>query len=122
MATILVIDDIQEIRENIKEYLEIKGHNVLTAANGEEGIARAATKQIDLVLCDVKMPKKDGFTVLQTFKENPILATVPFIFLSASAQKEDVMRGTASTADGYLTKPFTFNQLDILLQRHLNPL
>ncbi len=87
MATILVIDDIQEIRENIKEYLEIKGHNVLTAANGEEGIARAATKQIDLVLCDVKMPKKDGFTVLQTFKEKPILATVPFIFLSASAQK-----------------------------------
>jgi CheY-like chemotaxis protein len=116
MATVLIIDDVEEIRENLLEYLELKGFKVDTAQNGEEGIALLKKKPFDLVLCDVKMPKVNGFEVLTHLRAVPETQKVPFVFLSASAQKEEIEKGLLSAADAYLTKPFSFTDLDLIIK------
>jgi CRP-like cAMP-binding protein/ActR/RegA family two-component response regulator len=106
MKTILLIEDDPFIRDNTAEILGLAGYAVQPAENGRVGIALALATKPDLVLCDIMMPVLDGYGVLAIFTQNPQLAGVPFIFLTAKTELTDLRRGMELGADDYLTKPF----------------
>jgi DNA-binding response OmpR family regulator/anti-sigma regulatory factor (Ser/Thr protein kinase) len=108
---ILVIEDEQNIRENIQEILEAKGFNVRTAANGKQGVLEAIDFRPYVIVCDVMMPKMDGFKVLEYVRKTAMIQNTPFIFLTAKIDKQDVRQGMDLGADDYLTKPFTAKEL-----------
>jgi CRP-like cAMP-binding protein/ActR/RegA family two-component response regulator len=111
MKTILLIEDNDFIRENTAEILELTGYTVHTAADGQAGVTQALAERPDLVLCDIMMPVLDGYGVLHIFNQNPRLAGVPFIFLTAKTERADLRRGMELGADDYLTKPFEKSDL-----------
>lgn len=111
MKTVLVIEDNLEIRENTAEILELAGFQVITAENGTEGLSIASSKNPDLVLCDIMMPGIDGYQVIKEIRENPITARIPFIYVTASAEKADVKIAMDLGADGYVRKPFDIADL-----------
>ena len=84
---------------------------MLTAENGQLGVAQALAQKPDLVVCDIMMPVLDGYGVLQIFNQNAQLAGVPFIFLTAKTERTDLRRGMELGADDYLTKPFDNTEL-----------
>ncbi len=104
--TILLIEDNPEMRENTSEILALADYNVLTASNGKEGVNMARQEVPDLIICDVMMPELDGFGVLRMLGKHPETAAIPFIFLTAKAEKSDFRKGMSLGADDYLTKPF----------------
>src|SRR5690554_6939715 len=106
MTTILIIEDNFEVRENTAEILELSDYNVLTATNGKEGVALAKSKLPDLIICDIMMPELDGYGVLHILNKDPKTIGIPFIFLTAKAEKDDFRKGMNLGADDYLTKPF----------------
>lgn len=105
-STILLIEDNQEMSENIVSILELANYNVLAAPNGRIGVEIAQRKIPDLILCDVMMPELDGYGVLHILNKNPETAGIPFIFLTAKADKSDFREGMNLGADDYITKPF----------------
>jgi len=107
MTTILVIEDEEPIRENLVTLLEAEGYEVISAANGRVGVQLARQHLPDLILCDILMPELDGYGVYRELRQDPVTATIPFIFLTARANLTDVRAGMALGADDYLTKPFT---------------
>ena len=120
MKTILLIEDDVIIRENTAELLEMAGFAVLTAENGQLGVAQALATKPDLVVCDIMMPVLDGYGVLQIFNQNAQLAGVPFIFLTAKTERVDLRRGMELGADDYLTKPFEKGELLSAITGRLN--
>lgn len=120
MATVLVIEDEAPLRANLVRILSAEGHQVLTAADGDEGIRRAREGKPDLVICDVLMPRLDGYGVLASLRSQPETATTPFVFLTASADKEDLERGLKSGANDYVTKPFKIADLLAAIARQLH--
>jgi DNA-binding NtrC family response regulator len=104
---LLVIEDDLRVRSNILDLLEAEGYQGIGAENGERGVELAVQHLPDLVICDVSMPGIDGFQVYEILRERPATAVIPFIFLSARADRADVRRGMALGADDYVTKPFT---------------
>jgi signal transduction histidine kinase len=111
MKTILVIEDEPTIREIITEFLEDVDFKVISAENGARGLELAMTHSPDLILCDIMMPELDGYGVLTQLRSQPQMATVPFVFLSAKADKPDMRQGMELGADDYVTKPFTRAEL-----------
>lgn len=111
MKTILVIEDDTAVRENTTEILELSGYSVLTAANGKLGIEKAFKTQPDLVVCDIMMPKTDGYGVLEALGENETTRSIPFVFLSAKTEHKEIRKGMDLGADDYLTKPFEESDL-----------
>jgi CRP-like cAMP-binding protein/CheY-like chemotaxis protein len=106
MKKILVIEDNLDVRENLAEILALRGYDVLTAENGKQGVAIAKETLPDLILCDIMMPELDGYGVLHILSHTASTADIPFIFLTAKAEKEDFRRGMSLGADDYITKPF----------------
>jgi DNA-binding NtrC family response regulator len=111
MNTVLVIEDDALVRGNILDLLEAEGYRGIGAADGERGVELAVQHLPELVICDVAMPGIDGFEVYELLCAQPATAVIPFIFLSARADRADVRRGMALGADDYLTKPFTRTEL-----------
>jgi DNA-binding response OmpR family regulator len=103
---VLIIEDNDDIRESITEILELANFEILTAENGKLGVELASQHLPDLILCDIMMPELDGYGVLYLLGKNPETATIPFIFLTAKAERTDMRRGMEMGADDYLTKPF----------------
>ena len=103
---VLVIEDNTDIRENIAEILELAGYTVETAADGRAGVDLALKNAPDIILCDIMMPELDGYGVLYLLNKNPETKAVPFIFLTAKAERVDLRKGMEMGADDYLTKPF----------------
>jgi signal transduction histidine kinase len=108
---VLVIEDIETIRENILETLKAENFEPIEAENGVEGISLAKQHLPDLILCDVMMPEIDGYGVLQALQQDPTTATIPFIFLTALADRDRIRKGMELGADDYLTKPFEVQEL-----------
>lgn len=106
MKNILIIEDEELIRESIAEYLTVEGYTCITASDGIDGVQKAKEHKPDLILCDVNMPGLDGHQVLQDLRAESRTSTIPFIFLSAMVQKNDLRKGMILGADDYLTKPF----------------
>jgi CheY-like chemotaxis protein len=121
MATLLVIEDEVPLRANLVRILSAEGYRVIAAADGDEGIRRVREGRPDLVICDILMPLVDGFGVLASLRLQPETAGIPFIFLTASADKEDLARGLRSGANDYVTKPFKIADLLAAVRRRLPP-
>ena len=111
MKTILLIEDDTDMRENTAEILELANYHVIKAENGKRGVELARRSAPDLVLCDIMMPELDGYGVLHLLGRDPATAEVPFIFLSAKAERSDMRKGMELGADDYLTKPFEESEL-----------
>lgn len=121
MATLLVIEDEAPLRANLVRILRAEGYQVIAAADGDEGIRRVRESRPDLVICDILMPRVDGFGVLASLRSQPETAALPFIFLTASADKENLARGLRSGANEYVTKPFKIADLLAAVRRRLPP-
>ncbi|MGB3208405.1 MAG: EAL domain-containing response regulator [Crinalium sp.] len=111
MNKILVIEDEELVRENILELLDAEGFDTINAPNGTIGVELAQKQKPDLIICDVMMPDIDGYGVLNTLRKNLETATIPFIFLTAKADKSDFRQGMNLGADDYLTKPYEPDEL-----------
>ncbi len=120
MKSILIIEDNNDIRENIAEILELAGYETHTAENGKIGVETAERVVPDLILCDVMMPVLDGYGVLSIVNKKPVLADIPFIFLTAKSGKEDFRYGMNLGADDYITKPFETNELLSVIELRLS--
>jgi CRP/FNR family cyclic AMP-dependent transcriptional regulator len=107
MTQLLLIEDNFEIRENTKEILELAGYKVSAAENGKVGVELAIKEKPDLIICDIMMPVLDGYGVLHLLNRNEELKSVPFIFLTAKAERSDFRKGMEMGADDYITKPFS---------------
>ena len=119
MRTVLVIEDEAPLRANLARILTAEGFRVVAAADGNEGMRQLETARPDLVVCDVLMPGLDGYGVLAALRARPETAEVPFIFLTASADKDDLARGLQSGANAYVTKPFRIADLMAAVRRLL---
>jgi len=117
--SILVIEDNTEVRENLEEILELYGYRVVTAEDGTDGVEKALSDPPDLILCDVMMPRLDGFGVLNILSKKSATAGVPFVFLTAKAEKSDFRRGMNLGADDYVTKPFYKDELLSVIETRL---
>jgi two-component system, OmpR family, alkaline phosphatase synthesis response regulator PhoP len=106
MTLILVIEDEEQIRLNIQEILALGEFSVITAADGVQGKNLAKIKSPDLIICDIMMPGMDGFDVLKVLRNDPTTANIPFIFLTAKSERDDLRQGMNLGADDYITKPF----------------
>jgi DNA-binding NarL/FixJ family response regulator len=105
MIRILVIEDDREMRRNITTVLRLEKYEPIAAENGRVGVDMARTQKPDLILCDVMMPELDGYGVLQALRADTELALIPFVFLTAKSEKDDLRSGMNLGADDYLTKP-----------------
>jgi CRP-like cAMP-binding protein/CheY-like chemotaxis protein len=103
---ILLIEDNKEMRENTAEILELANYQVNTASNGKEGVEKAQKEKPDLIICDIMMPVLDGYGVLHMLAKSEETSGIPFIFLTAKAERTDHRKGMEMGADDYLTKPF----------------
>ncbi|MEM6447447.1 MAG: response regulator [Cyanobacteria bacterium P01_D01_bin.123] len=108
---ILIIEDEHAVRENIVDCLTLNDYEVFDTDDGYKAIELAVQFQPDLILCDIMMPAVDGYNVLLALQQNPKTATIPFIFLTAMAERNDQRLGMELGADDYLIKPFTFDEL-----------
>ncbi len=107
MPRILVVDDEPHIRRLVAFALEKRGHEVIQAQDGPEGIAVASNERPDLILMDVMMPMMTGFEAVTKLKEDPRTAPIPVVMLSAKSQEYEQNEGLARGAVKYLCKPFT---------------
>jgi len=113
-TNVLLVEDDVNLGTVLKEFLNIKGFNVVHAENGEEGLQKFNEVKPDLIILDIMMPKLDGFSTAKIIrKEN---ASVPIIFLSAKSMQEDKIEGLKIGADDYLTKPFSTEELLLRMQ------
>jgi len=116
---VLIIEDSDDVRENMKEILELSSYTVHSAKNGKEGLDMAQKHNPDIILCDVMMPELDGYGVLRGLTNNPNTKHIPFIFVTAKSDKQDFRIGMDLGADDYLTKPFNGNELLSLVSTRL---
>ncbi|MDF0709186.1 response regulator [Flagellimonas okinawensis] len=111
MKKILLVEDDTSLRENMAELLELSGFDVRSASNGKMAVEMAIKDRPDLVLCDIMMPEMDGYGVLEALSTTESTRYIPFIFVSAKTERQDVRRGMNLGADDYLTKPFEEEEL-----------
>lgn len=111
MKNVLLIEDDAILRENTAELLELANYRVFTAANGRIGLEKAKQHTPDIIVCDIMMPELDGYGVLDALSKNTNTKHIPFIFLSAKTERQDVRKGMDMGADDYITKPFTEDEV-----------
>ena len=111
MKTVLLIEDNDSLRENIAELLTLANYKVETAENGRIGVEKVNTVKPDIIICDVMMPELDGYGVLNILSKNPDTFGIPFIFLTAKADRNDFRKGMNLGADDYISKPFESTDL-----------
>ena len=111
MKKILIIEDNDDVRENTAEILELANYQVVTASDGKIGVEIAKNEKLDLIICDIMMPGLDGYSVLHLLSKDVLLSSIPFIFLTAKAERSDMRKGMDLGADDYITKPFDKSEL-----------
>ncbi len=117
-TTILLAEDEPALGQIIKESLETRDFNVLLCDNGEKALETYQTKSPELLVLDVMMPKKDGFTLAKEIRA--VDDTIPIIFLTAKSQTQDVVEGFAIGGNDYLKKPFSMEELIVRINNLLN--
>lgn len=111
MKKILIIEDEKDIRETLKDILEMKNYRVILAADGHEGLIKTLKEKPDLIISDVFMPGFDGFQLLEHLSQSTESENIPLIFLTAKTQLEDFRTGLGLGAVDYITKPFKTKDL-----------
>ena len=105
MSRILVVEDNPENLELMRYLLHAFGHVTLSANNGEDGVTIASRERPDIIVCDIDMPKLDGYGVARTLKSDPTLCRTPLIAVTALAMLGDREKVLAAGFDGYIGKP-----------------
>ncbi len=123
-AKILMVDDDADFVESTKTILESKPYEVIVANNGDEGLRKAREEKPDLILLDVIMPVKDGFTAAEQLKKDPQLSKIPTLMLTAFAEKGletsiPVSRGFDLETEDYIDKPVSPEELLARVEKHL---
>ena len=120
MAKILLVEDNEMSRDMLSRRLQRKGHEVLLAADGMQGILMAESHSPDLILLDMSLPVIDGWEAARRLKASPATAGVPLIALTAHAMSGDREKALAAGCDDYDTKPVDFAQLLVKIQAMLD--
>jgi two-component system, OmpR family, alkaline phosphatase synthesis response regulator PhoP len=107
---ILVVEDEPRILAVVRKRLEVAGHRVITAMDGIEALQVARREKPDLIVLDLMLPRKDGYEVCVELKADPACSPIPILMLTARIQDQEINRGMASGADGYMLKPFDGKQ------------
>ncbi|MGH9499924.1 MAG: response regulator [Terriglobales bacterium] len=119
MSKVLIAEDNPVNRELLRELLETRGHSVGEACNGQEALHRIEESLPDILLLDLDMPVLDGFATVRRIRENPVVAALPVLAVTAYAMQGDRERVLSSGFDGYLSKPIQsrllFEEMDRLL-------
>jgi len=111
MTTIMIVEDEASLREEIVEMLGFEGYDVIQAEHGVAAL-RLLERQIpDLIISDISMPDMDGYTLLERVRTTPTISLIPFILLTAHAERSFVRHGMELGADDYIPKPFTSAEL-----------
>lgn len=111
MKTVLLIDDNLLIIDNLTEAFEMEGYRVLTAKNGDDGIAMANSQRPDLIIAEIMMGGMDGFDLLHRINTTPKLNAIPFVFCTTRCEKSDKSKALQLGASDYITKPFELEYL-----------
>lgn len=119
MTRILIIEDDAQTRENIEIILQMENHRVFTARDGRIGLELARREKPDLIVCDLMMPEIDGHGVLRALRADSETAAIPFIFLTARAERTDQRTSMNLGADDYLCKPIDAEDLLAAIQARL---
>ncbi len=109
--TLLIVEDNHILRNGLKEMLSIEGFSVMTAGNGQEGLEQMVITSPDLILSDIAMPIMDGYAFFKEVRARPEWVTIPFLFLTARGEREDVTAGRDLGVEDYLVKPLTRDEL-----------
>jgi DNA-binding response OmpR family regulator/DNA-binding CsgD family transcriptional regulator len=124
LKTILIIEDNKSLREEVFEALKFEGYEVLQADCGKLGVKYAISQHPDLILCDIMMPEMDGYEVLSNIRQHEQAKLIPFIFITALADRTNLRTGMEMGADDYITKPFSIKELtsaiNIRLEKYYN--
>lgn len=108
---ILVVEDYGPLLSAVRDVLELEGYAVLVATDGVEALRVIDAVRPDLIVADILMPKMDGYDLYEAIRARPEWASIPFIFLTYKAEKEDVLKAEALGVEGYITKPFELDEL-----------
>ncbi|MGE5679256.1 MAG: response regulator [Bacillota bacterium] len=111
MSTVLIVDDEPEVRENLSDLLENVGYRVISAADGSDALRQLSKEIPSLVISDIMMPGMNGYELLERLQCDPWLKPIPFILLSAKADKQSFRKAMLSGADDYITKPYDAEEL-----------
>jgi len=120
VARVLAVDDDHVIRGLLEVNLEMEGHEVVSAVDGSDALAKVAECHPDLILLDVMMPNLNGWEVAERLKRDEATRHIPIVFLSARAMDADVRRGAELGVESYVTKPFDPIDLMELVNRLLS--
>jgi DNA-binding response OmpR family regulator/DNA-binding CsgD family transcriptional regulator len=124
LKTILIIEDNKSLREEVFEALRFEGYEVLQAESGKQGVKVAVSQHPDLILCDIMMPEMDGYEVLAKLRQHEQAKLIPFIFITALADRTNIRSGMEMGADDYITKPFSIkeltNAINVRLEKYYN--
>jgi two-component system, sensor histidine kinase and response regulator len=120
MKRILIIDDDAAMQSLAAKLLQSRGFQTLCAGDGREGVEQARKHVPDLIICDVQMPHMDGYQTLAALQQDPVTATIPFIFLTAVTGHQNQRYAMGLGADDYLTKPYTVKELMAAVTTRLN--
>lgn len=108
---LLLIDDDPNLILLVKDYLEFRGYEVMTADNGREALDLLERETPDMIICDVMMPEMDGYSLVEHVRKDPRTSWIPVLFLSAKGQIQDRVKGLSTGADVYMVKPFEPEEL-----------
>lgn len=108
---LLLIDDDPNLILLVKDYLEFRGYEVITAENGQEALEVLQKETPDMIICDVMMPQMDGYSLVEHVRKDPRTSWIPVLFLSAKGQSQDRVKGLNTGADVYMVKPFEPEEL-----------
>lgn len=119
-STILIVEDVESNRILLEKILSDEGYTLILTSNGEEALQSTLENDFDLILLDIMMPKKDGFTVFEELKRNKKTAKIPVIFISVLNNDEDTLKAYKMGAVDFISKPFTPTELRIKVRTQVS--
>jgi len=121
MRTILTVDDSPSVRQMVRATLESAGYGVVEASDGREALDFARTRNVDLVISDVNMPRMDGITLVSELRALPGYRLTPLLLLTTESGQDKKLAGKRAGATGWIVKPFNPSQLLSTLGRLISP-
>jgi two-component system, chemotaxis family, chemotaxis protein CheY len=119
MKTILALDDSASLRQMVKLTLVSAGYNIVEAGDGLEGLAKAKTNAIDMVVTDLNMPNMDGLAFIRALRQMPAYKGIPIVFLTTESDANLKQEAKSAGATGWITKPFKPEQLTAVAKKLL---
>lgn len=116
---ILVVEDQENLMKAVQEVLELEGYIVLVASDGLKALEVMEHTRPDLIVADIMMPRMDGYGLYEAVRARPEWITIPFIFLTGKAERDDILRGKSLGVEDYITKPFNPDELLVVVRSRL---